>query len=794
MLKHYFLIVTRNLKRHKGSFIINLIGLSTGLACALLIYLWVNDEIGFDKFHAKDNQLYQVMEMSTENNTNLVHEHTQGLLADAMAKELPEIESAVSVMNLAKEGFYFNLKTPEKILKAAGIFASKDFFELFSYKLVQGNANQVLQDRNSIVISEDMAMRFFGSTSNVIGKTLEYEVAGMVKKQGQVTGIFEKLPANSTMKFDFVLTHDLLINEVWKNGQSWNNEGPQTYLAIKEGTNIPQFNVKIKDFIKKYRKETQFSLFVRSYSSAYLYGTYENGKQAGGRIGYVKLFGIVALFILLIACINFMNLSTARASRRLKEVGIKKAVGSSRRALIFQFLGEAVFMSLLSLILACLLVILFLPAFNTLTGKQLSIQTGPGVLLVLLGASIVTGLLAGSYPAFYLSKFNPVAVLKGKVKNSIGELFARKGLVVFQFVVSLVLIIAVMVVHQQMEFVQSKNLGYDKENIIQFDKEGVAASNTETFLMELKKIPGIVHASAISQSAVQSGSNSTTYGIEWAGKSKDDLTNFVVRNVDYDMIETLGIQVVEGRSFSKQYGADSAKLLFNETAIKTMGLKNPVGTKVRMWDTDMEIAGVVKDFHISSLHERIEPMVFRYDPQRTTMFMAKLEKVKEKETIKRVEEFYQKYNPGYSLNYTFLDNAYQAQYVSEKRVSSLSKYFAGLAILISCLGLFGLAAFNAEMRIKEMGIRKVLGASAGSIMYLLSKDFFKLAVLAMLIAFPLAWWAMSNWLNGFVYKISIGTAVFLIAAGTIVLLTIVTVGFQAIKAALANPVKSLRTE
>lgn len=794
MLKHYFLIVTRNLKRHKGSFSINLIGLSTGLACALLIYLWVDDETRFDKFHTRDKQLYQVMELSTENNTNIVHEHTQGLLADAMATNLPEVELAVSVMNLAKEGFYFNVKTPGKTLKASGIFAGNRFFDLFSFTLVQGNSNQVLADRNGMVISEDLANRFFGTTAKAMGNTLEFEVAGMINKQARVTGVFKNPPANSSLKFDFVLTHDLLINEVWRNGQSWNNEGPQTYLAIKKGTDIPQFNSKIKDFIKRYDAETQFSLFVRPYSSAYLYGTYENGKPAGGRIAYVKLFSIVALFILLIACINFMNLSTAKASRRLKEVGIKKAVGSSRQALIFQFLTEAVFMSLLSLFLAVILVGMFLPAFNTLTGKQLSVQAGPRLVLMLLGATIITGLLAGSYPAFYLSKFNPVAVLKGKIKNSTGELLARKGLVVFQFVVSLVLIISVMVVHRQMKYIQSKNLGYDKDNVIQFDKEGIVSNNTEAFLMELKKIQGVVNASAISQSTVQSGSNSTTYGIEWAGKSEKDLTNFVVRNVDYNMIETLGIQVVEGRSFSRQYGSDSAKLLFNETAIRTMGLKNPVGTKVRMWNTDMEIAGVVKDFHISSLHERIEPMVFRYDPQRTTMFMAKIERGKERETIKRVEEFYGKYNPGYSLNYTFLDNAYQAQYVSEQRVSSLSKYFAGLAILISCLGLFGLAAFNAEMRVKEMGIRKVLGASAGSIMYLLSKDFFKLVLIAMLVAFPLAWWAMNSWLNRFVYKVNISIAVFLAAFGAIVLLTVITVGFQAIKAALSNPVKSLRTE
>jgi ABC-type antimicrobial peptide transport system permease subunit len=793
MLKHYILISIRSLKRHKGSFFINLTGLSTGIACALLIYLWVNDEMHFDKFHAKDSQLYQVMELSNENNITVVHEATQGLLSDAMAKDLPEVESAVSVMNLENQGLYFNVKTPDKTLKASGIFASNGFFNMFSYKLKKGNANQVLAYKNNIVISEALAKNLFG-TDDVIGKTLEWEVAGVVKMQAQIAGVFEQLPSYSSMKFDFVLTHDLLINDVWTNGQHWWNEGPQTYLVLKNGTDVNRFNAKIKDFIKKYHKETLFTLFTRQYSDAYLYGKYENGVQAGGRIAYVKLFSLVALFILLIACINFMNLSTAKASTRAKEVGIKKSVGSSRKALIFQFLSEAVFMSLISLAIAYVMVVLFLPVFNSITGKEIALVADPKLILLILGATLATGILSGSYPAFYLSGFNPVSVLKGKIKNSIGELLVRKGLVVFQFIISLVLIVAVLVIQMQMEFVQKKNLGYEKDNILQFDKEGAVAQNTTTFLEQMKKIPGVVNASAISQSAVQSNNNNSTYGIEWPGKTAKDQVNFVVRNVDYEMIETLGIKLKEGRSFSRQFGADSTKLIFNEAAIKTMGLKNPVGTKVTMWGNEMEIVGIVKDFHIASMYEPIAPMVLRYDPSRTTLILAKIQARKEKETIARLAEFYKTYNPGYTFDYKFLDNAYQAQYISEQRVSALSKYFAGLAILISCLGLFGLATFNAEARTKEIGIRKVLGASVSNVMFMLSKDFFKLLVISVVIAFPLAWWAMSSWLNGFAYKINIGVAVFIVAFVAILLITLITVGYQAIKAALANPVSSLRTE
>lgn len=795
MLKHHLLITIRNLKKFKGSFLINLIGLSTGLACTLFIYLWVNDELHFDKFHKNDKQLFQIMELSKENNELVVHDGTQGPLADAIAKDLPEVESAVSVMSLEKQGMMVSLKTQDKSLKSTGLFAGKSFFNIFSFKLIQGNPGLVLNDKNAIVISENLAAGLFGSPAMAVGKSIEYELFGK-KTPAFVSGVFEKVPANSTMKFDFVLTHEVLLTEIWPNGQKWWNTGPATYLQLKKGTDVAQFNSKIKNFIDKYFKENHFTLFTRPYSSAYLHAPYENGVQSGGRIEYVKLFSIIAIFILVIACINFMNLSTAKASRRLKEVGIKKAVGSTRAALIIQFLTEAVFMAFLSLILACIIVVLLLPLFNQITGKSLTITPNANLILLILGATFVTGTLSGSYPAFYLSGFNPVAVLKGRPKNSVGELLARKGLVVFQFMVSLVLIVSVMIIYRQMKYVQSKNLGYDKSNIIYFDKEGAISQNPETFITELKKLPGIVNASAMQQSVVQAGpgNGASTYGISWPGKPNGLMIDFIVRAVDYDMIETLGITFKKGRSFSKAFGADSTNLIFNEAAIKVMGLKSAIGTPIKMWDQDMSIIGVVKDFHLSSLHEPIAPMVFMYRPSNTSTIMAKMDREKVKETVSALESFYNKFNPGYPFEYKFLDDAYQAQYVSEQRVSVLSRYFAGLAILISCLGLFGLAAFNAEARTKEISIRKVLGASISNVMFLLSKDFFKLVIIAVVIAFPLAWWAMNTWLSSFAFKIDIGISVFVVAFAAIVLITLLTVSFQAIKAAIANPVKSLRTE
>jgi ABC-type antimicrobial peptide transport system permease subunit len=794
MLQHHLLIAFRNLQRHKGSFFINLIGLSTGLACAFLIYLWVLDERSVDAFHQNSSQLYQVMERSKENDKVIVHEATQGPLAYAMAKDLPEVQTALSVFSLQKEGMFFQMRAGDKAVRRSGIFAGKEFFSTFSFPLLQGKAVTALADKNAIVISEQMAVSLFGTPAEAMGKSIEWELMGQ-KNIGTVSGVFAGLPANNSMKFDFAMTYEKLMTDLAPNFQKWWNEGPATYLVLRPGTDIDKFNAKIKDFIKPYFKETIFSLFVRPYASGYLYGQYDNGQQAGGRIEYVRLFTLVAVFILVIACINFMNLSTARASRRLKEVGIKKVVGSTRRALILQFLSEALLVTVLSVIGACLLVSAALPLFNAITGKELQVTLTVEMIAALLAVTLVTGLLAGSYPAFYLSGFKPITVLKGQLKNSVGELLARKGLVVFQFVVSLVLIVAVIVIYQQVDYVQSKHLGYDRSNVIIFDKEGTSAQNAEAFLTELRRQRGVVRASAVQQGIVQGTSlGASTYGVDWPGKTEKDLIDFAVRAVDFELLETLGIQLKEGRSFSKAFGAEADGIIFNETAIRAMGLKNPIGTKVRMWQKDKTIIGVVKDFHMASLHEAISPMLFFYDPKGASSIMARIEPGKEKETISGLTDFYKKINPGYVFDYSFIDNQYQALYQSEQRVSMLSRLFAGLAMLISCLGLFGLAAFNAEIRKKEIGIRKVLGASVNNIMLLLSKDFIRLVVLAILIAFPLSWWAMTKWLSGFAYHIPIDPAVFVVAGITILLVALVTLSYQSIRTALMNPVKSLRTE
>jgi ABC-type antimicrobial peptide transport system permease subunit len=792
MLKHNLLLIFRNFKRFKSTFIINLIGLSTGLACTLLIFLWVSDELQVDKFHENDSRLFQVMENSAQADGIKTQPATPDLLGEALAKELPEVEYAVSVTPYKWFG-NFTLIADEINVKATGQYASKEFFKAFSYPVLEGDKNKVLEDKNAIVVSEELAINLFKTTKNAIGKTLNCQILG-IQQPVIITGIFNGIPSNSTEQFDFVMSYEAWKDLSLKVGRPihWDNHGPNTFLVLNKDANIEAFNKKIAGFLKSKSKNSNVDLFVVPFSNQYLYGTYHNGLQAGGRIDYVILFSVIALFILGIACINFMNLSTAKASRRVKEVGIKKAIGANRRALITQYLSESISMAFLSLALAVILVEVFLPQFNLITGKQLALSPSPVFMAIILGVTLFTGVVAGSYPALYLSGFNPAAVLKGKLNTSISELIARKGLVVFQFVLSIILIVSVLVVYKQIEFVQTKNLGYDKDHIIYFDKEGKVAENQEAFYSEAKNIPGVANISSIVTTLM--GPNSSTQGVSWEGKNPDDAIQFENVNVSYDMIETLGVEVLGGRTFSRDFKTDDHALIFNEAAIAVMGIKDPVGKTVNLWGENMTIIGVVKNFHFESLHERVKPLFFLLDPSKTLKIMARLEAGKEKQALSQLGKLYTKFNPGYAFTYQFLDQDYQAQYVSEKRIATLSQYFAGLAILISCLGLFGLAAFTAEKRIKEIGIRKILGSSELSIVYLLSNDFTKIVFTAIVIALLISYFMASQWLGSFAFKIELQWWYFAGAGLLALMIAWFTVGSQALRAAKANPVKSLRSE
>jgi putative ABC transport system permease protein len=785
MFRNNLKIAWRSLLKDRQFTILNLVGLAAGLACTLLIFLWVRDEMSFDKFNERDSQLYQLMELRNPSGKTSLSDESSGMLAESLAARMSDIQYYAAV---APPDWFqkFTLSVGDKKLKATGQYVGKDYFNIFSFKLLDGKPDGVLRDKNSIVISEDLARKLFGTAENVIGKPVRFQ-------QDQnffVSGVFERLPYHSSQQFDFVLSFEY-YKDIMPWVKSWGNTGPHNFVILKKGTDIKEFNKRISKVIAENCGDTTRVAFAMPFSDNYLHNTFSHGSRLGGRMEYVRLFSIIAIFILVIACINFMNLSTAKASRRLKEVGIKKVVGVGRRELIFQFLGESILLTFFAALLALVLVLMLLPEFNSLTGKEISLGLDPGILFGVIGITLVTGILAGSYPALYLSGFNPISVLKGKIKSSIGEVWARKGLVVFQFTLSVMLIVAVLIVYKQIQFIQSTNLGYNKENIIRFYAEGTILNSEESFLAGLKKIPGVVNASNTFHAMI--GRNYGTNGISWEGKDPREQVYFEGLGCGYDFIQTMGMQMAAGRGFSKDFGADSNKIIFNEAAIKAMGIKDPVGKFV---DQNIQIIGVVKDFHFESLHEPVKPLFMSLETQGSSWdkIMVRIAGENQKATIDRIEQYYTSRNPGFPFDFNFLDEAYQKQYLSEMRVSVLSRYFAGLAILISCLGLFGLAAFTAQRRRKEIGIRKVVGASVGDIIGMLSQDFLKLILISVFIAFPLSWWAMDRWLHSFAYRTDIGVLVFLIAGGSILLVTLLTISFQALKAAVANPVGALRSE
>lgn len=792
MIKNNFKIIWRRLLKDRQFTVLNLLGLSTGLACTLLIYLWVSDELNKDKYNEKDPQLYQVMQnLKTDFGLKTIP-NTAGLLGKTLGEKIPEVEYGVSVLPASWFPFQGVVSNDETRFKAGGQYVSKDYFKAFTVQFIEGDKNRLFSDNATIAVSDEMAKKLFNTTNGVIGKTLKWdqsEFGGVFK----ISGVFKKLPPSATEQFDLIFNYDLVL-ERRPNLLKWGNSDPSTYVVLRKGANPDVVNSKIADITNTFSGEKDKQLFLTRFSDRYLYGNYTNGKVAGGRIAYVKLFSIIALFILLIACINFMNLSTARASRSIKEVGIKKVVGASRRGLIFQYMSESVMMSFLALLVAMVFMILLLPVFNQVTGKQLSLSVGSGVTVAIIAITLITGIIAGSYPAFYVSGFNPVTVLKGKLKTSLGELWVRKGLVVFQFTLSVVFIAGVLIVYRQLHFIQSKNLGYSRDNVIHFEipleTDSAKYSAAAVFVNELGRIPGVVNASSYYHNLT--GEHGGISGFEWPGKNPNMDIDFSNLEVGYNFLETAGIKIKDGKNFSQTNNAHN-EIIFNETAIKQMGLKDPVGKMVKFWGMERQIVGVAADFNFESLYQTVKPCFFQVYPVMPNI-MVRIKAGTEKQTIAQLRQKFEAFTPGMSFDYRFLDEDYQKLYVSEQRVGTLAKYFASLAIIISCLGLFGLAAFTAQRRQKEIGIRKVVGASVSNVAFMLSKEFLKLVMVAIAVAFPVVWWMMNKWLSEFAYRIPVKADIFLITGVAAMLITIVTISFQSIKAAVANPVKSLRAE
>jgi putative ABC transport system permease protein len=788
MIRNYFKIAWRNLVKNKAFSLINISGLALGMACSLLIMLWVADEKHVDSFHKHDENLYSVFERQIHDGQIDAGHYTPGMLATEMKLKLPEVEFAAPMAWNDLNTFEAN----NKILKEDGNYSGPDFFSVFSYRLIKGEPANALKDPTDIAVSKKMAEDFFGSAEEAFEKTIRYQN----RKDMKISAVFENIPESSSIKFDYLINWETFLEG---NGwaRDWGNNGPQTYLVLKKGTDVAVFQKKISKFLDLYIPDREDNFIIRlgihKYSDVYLHSTFKD-EEWTGRIQYVKLFSVVAVFILLIACINFMNLTTARSVKRAKEIGIRKVVGAVRNSLIRQFIGEALLTVIFSFALALLIVVLVLPSFNIITGKQITVPVSSvNFWTSIAGLAALTGFISGSYPAIYLSSFNAVGVLKGALKFTTGALWFRKGLVVFQFALSILLIIGTIVISRQVNYIQSVNLGYDRENLIYIPLEGDLTPKYATFKERALSMPGIKMVSRITQ--VPKSINNGTSGVEWEGKDPNSALEFSHASVGYDFTKTLNLKITEGRDFLKDFASDSAGYILNEAAVKVMGYKNPVGMPITFWNQKGTIVGVLKDFHFNSLHDAIRPMILRMGEHDTWgSTLVRTEPGKTKEALASLEQICKELNPSFPFTYKFSDDEYLKQYKSEQVVSKLSNGFAFLAIFISCLGLLGLTMFTAEQRTKEIGIRKVLGASVLSLFSLLSREMIALIAIALVIASPLAWLTMSNWLKDYAYRIEIGWWMFLIAGGVIIVIALLTVSFQTLKALLANPVNSLRTE
>tara|TARA_R110002073_G_scaffold89852_8_gene212604 strand:+ start:37448 stop:39823 length:2376 start_codon:yes stop_codon:yes gene_type:complete len=791
MLKHNVLLFFRNIKKYKTTFLINIIGLSSGLACVLLIYLWVHDELNMDTFNEKDSARH-VQVIHSYPTSGSFYTNTDGStpnpLAEALGKEMPEVEYSFPVK--ADHSYKGILSAGDNNLRAKYQFIGKGYFNVFPGDFIHGNKHEILSGKNEIAISKKLAITLFQSTEKAMGKIVEFKDEGYGGSY-TVTGVFNST-SNTSAQFDILFSYELFVG---KGYMQWYNGGTQAHLVLKEGVSHDQFNTKLKNFLKTKHKNWNDILYAQPYSEKYLYGKYENGLPMAGRIIYVNLFSIIALFILAIACINYMNFSTAKASRRIKEIGVKKAIGAGRKSLILQYFGESMFMAFLSLIIALVLVVILLPQFNQITGKELTLNLARNVILSILAITTVTGLISGIYPALYLSGFKPVIALKGRFRTNINELWLRKGLVVFQFAISVILIVSMVVIYKQVEFIQTTSLGYNKDHIISFSKEGQLEKDFAPFLSEVKNISGVVKASQMTGDLP--GRIGSTHGYTWEGMSEEDkkLKFYQIRG-GYDLIELLGITLKDGRNFSKDFSTDKDAIIMNETAVEMINLDNPVGRKFGNLNPNAntkEIIGVIENFHFQSLQEEVRPFFFSLS-DRGNNLVVKIQAGTEKKTINQIEELYKRFNPGYPFEYKFLDDNYQTLYASEERITVLSKYFGGIAILISCLGLLGLAIFTASQRRKEIGIRKTLGQKRSRITVLLSSEFAKLVGISILIGLPVAFLLMKDWLSAFAYRIELRIEYFFIAGILTMVVALTTVVTQALRAANRNPIDALREE
>ncbi len=794
MIKNYLKIAFRNLWRNKSFSAINILGLAVGMASALLILLWIQNELSIERFHKKRDRIYLMYNRDKSANGQIwAWNNTPKVLAPTLKKDYPEVEDAVRFNNIT-----FLCTAGETKLNTQGAFVDSGFLNVFSFPLLEGNPTKALQGSYSIVLTKKFAKALFGN-QDPMGKIVRIDSVNNCT----VTGVLKDLPNNTQFNFAYLLPWAYMHKLGWDDTY-WGNNSVYTYALLKPGSSESAFDAKIKDITIDHTKgspdASTTEVFTQPLNRAYLYGKSVDGKLVAGQIETVRLFGIIAAFILLIACINFMNLSTARSEKRAKEVGIRKVVGAQRGFLIMQFLGESILISVIAFVIALFLVQISLNGFNQLVGKQLFINyADPLFWIFSIAFLLFTGLLAGSYPAFYLSGFNPAKVLKGSLLKVNALIAPRKILVVTQFTFAIILMIATIIVVRQIQYGLNRQSGYDRNNLIYVFTQGEVGKHYQSIKNELLNDGWATSITQSGNPITQRWSDS--WGFQWNGSSKsDEKIDFIRFQSDADFAKTVGVKMKEGRDIDVyNYPTDSTAIVLNESAVKAMNVKDPIGMAIRgVGDsTPYHVVGVVKDFVIESpFQQNINPlMIFGPGQMFAQVLHIKLNPAKTTTAnMAGIEKIFKKYNPEYPLEYAFVDESYANKFKDAQRTGQLAGLFAGLTIFISCLGLFGLATYMAENRIKEIGIRKVLGASVTGIATLLSIDFLKLVGIAFLIAAPVAWWAMSKWLETYTYRIHMEWWVFALAALISIMIAIITVSYQAIKAAVSNPVKSLRSE
>ncbi len=794
MFKNNLKIAWRNLLKSKTYSFINILGLAAGMAVAMIIGLWITDELSANRQFKNYDSIYQVMMHQTFDGKR----GTQTALPYPMGEELKAKYPDMKGVAMCDWGQNHSLVYGDKKISKYGHFIGEDAVNMFSLNIISGDKNP-LHDMKSIVLTEETAKMLFPN-ENPLNKIIRIDNTVDLK----VTAVVSKLPKNSALQFDYLIPFQLqesiysYIKQYHKT--NWGNNSWQVFVQLNDHATEKSVDAKIKNVVishftdENMLKHVKPEVIIQPMAKWRLYNDFDEGKNTGGFIKYVRMFGILGLVVLIIACINFMNLSTARSEKRAKEVGVRKAVGSNRKQLIRQFLSESLFISVLAFLFALAIVALALPYFNKLTEKEMSLHVGnPLFWIIMIAFTLLTGLLAGSYPAFYLSSFNPVNTLKGNLNIGRSDALPRKILVVIQFASSVILMIGTTIIYQEIQFGKNRPIGFDNRGLISVDWSDDISKNYEALQADLLSTGAVVSICKSNSPPSDIYSNNT--GWEWKGSQPVEKTTlFSTIATTYNYTKTIGIKLIAGRDFSKDY-ADSNSVILNEAAVKRMGLKNPIGENLKWNDKPMIVVGVMPDIQMESPFRPISPLTVIFNKEWVGFLDVRINPgMSASAAIKRIQPIFDRYNPAFPFIYRFADEEYAKKFNYEELVGNLAAIIAAIAIFISCLGLFGLASFTAEQRIKEIGVRKVLGASVFNLWQLLSKDFVKLVLISCVIAVPIAWYFMNEWLKDYKYKINIGFGVFIVVIGFSIIITLATVSFQAIRAATANPTRSLRSE